>query len=68
MIIVDAVLSTSTENKCFQNMNSQSPYDQLTRITGKRTMACTPGPSGLMELPEAVHHTYPRTLTLPGNY
>ena len=38
MIIVDAVLLTSTENKCFQKMNSRV-HDQLTRITGKRTMA-----------------------------
>jgi len=27
-------------------------------------MACTPGPKGLMELPEAVHHTYPRLRAL----
>jgi len=27
-------------------------------------MARTQGPSGLMELPEAVHHTYPRLRAL----
>ena len=27
-------------------------------------MACTPGPSGLMGLPEAVHHTYPKLQAL----
>ena len=46
------------------------PKDEITesmisyRVQGSAHMACTPGPSGSMELLEAVHHTYPRLRAL----
>ena len=62
MIIVDGLVDKHREQVFPTDEITESMISQ--RVQGSAHMACTPGPSGLMELPEAVHHTYPRLRAL----
>ena len=56
-----------TENKFFQNMNSQSPWSANAYRDAHNAWLVHWGLSGLMGLPEAVHHTCPIQSCEPRN-